>query len=117
MIFFASASPEPPHHPVLSLSKCVNDVTFFRSYITLWRLNWLIFDLIILNHCYAVTYRFTDINCRGCYPVVDKHLYPNGSQDQKHPQRGGCYSCYYLVVKGVWAFRFFEEPESITNKG
>jgi hypothetical protein len=40
--------------------------------------------------------------------MADKHLYPHGSQNQKHPQ----YSCgdYYnhLASQGVWNSGFYE---------
>jgi hypothetical protein len=94
----------------------VNNVSFFKSYITVRRINWLTFAEIILKSLfYAVAYYFTGFDCGGCYPVADKHLYPNGSQDQKHPQCGGGNCRYHLAAKGIWVIGFFEKPDCIKN--
>jgi hypothetical protein len=68
------------------------------------------------NHCYVYTYYFTCTGCCRRYSLACKHIYPNGSQDQKHPQRGGCDYCYRLAAKSLWDLELFERSECVKKK-
>ena len=48
--------------------------------------------------------------------MADKHLYPHGSQDQKHSQYCGGDYCYYMAAEGVWDFGFFEKCSHIKKR-
>jgi hypothetical protein len=64
---------------------------------------------------YADTYNFTGADRSGSPFMVDKHLYPYGSQDQKYPKRSGCGDRRHLAATGIWSFELVKKLAGVNS--